>query len=128
MLTDEHKLATKKALRMLGRLRAMNKLPSEFKPGVPVVVALEHEAVSDVMARVTTYGPPVVLVVYYPVRDRIEIVTLEPGEHSSKHNEESVQVNARTSIGMIVDAGGSPLAVQGQWSEFHAQKVNLATA
>jgi hypothetical protein len=115
MLTVERVAATKKAMAEIVKLAARKQLPPEFKLGTPVVVALEDELVSDVMERITTYAPPVTLAVYYPDKERLELITLEPGPRPSDR-EEVVRAHRASTVGMLVDTGGY-ISTPGQWDQ-----------
>ncbi|WP_337823403.1 hypothetical protein [Amycolatopsis sp. A1MSW2902] len=128
MLTEERKDATRAVVRELAKLKASKLCPPEFKAGTPVVVALDGELATDVLARVTSYAPPVVLAVYYPSSGRLEILTVEPrqGQSTRGTSEDRIRTHRNSTIGMVVDAGGD-ITVPQQWQESY-QTHKLASA
>lgn len=129
MLTDERKAAVRTALRKIAKLQAARKCPPEFKPGATVVIALDDELTADVLARVTSYSPPVMLAVYFPESERLELVTLNPSQRSEQAPEEDlVKAKRNSTIGMVVDAG-TRIRVPQQWDEvYEAHKVDMVSA
>ncbi|HEX7661785.1 MAG TPA: hypothetical protein VF444_20125 [Pseudonocardiaceae bacterium] len=117
MLTAERKAAAKRAVAIITKLAAQGHVPASFRSDTPVVVALENEQFSDVLDRIISYRPPVVLAVYYPATDRIELLTIEPDRKPEGPDRERVaRVHRNCTVGMVVDTGGY-IATPGQWEE-----------
>jgi hypothetical protein len=122
MLSEERKAATKAALREIAKYQASKNAPPMFTQGVTTVVAIDDELASDVFARITAHDPPVILAVYFPKSERIELITLEP--EASPGPDDVVRTHRKSTIGMVIDAG-SHIAAPQQWHEvFEARKVN----
>ena len=116
MLTAERRDAARYAMAEIRSYAAARNTPRQFEPGTPVVVALAHDPADEVMDRVTKYPPKaVVLAVYFPETERIELITLEPGRRSDDDGD-SIRVDGLTEIGMVIDSHRR-ISMPGQWDE-----------
>lgn len=118
MLTEERKSATRAVVHTLARLRGGRKCPPAFRPGTPVVVALDGDLMSIVSGRIAHYATPVVLAVYFPRSSRLELLTIEVGRTSAADLDQPIRTGVDTTVGMMLDAS-TRISLPQQWDAFN---------
>lgn len=86
----------------------------------PVVLAIADELFVDVVQRMHAYSSPVLLAVYYPAGDRLELAEAGAAEPHG-----AIPVGAGTTIGMVLDAGDA-LALPGTWETIRVSQLQVS--
>lgn len=76
----------------------------------PVVLALEDEPLSEFVRRMHAYEPPVLLAVYYPTSQRLQLAELDLAPRVP----DTTLVSPETTVGMLLDAEES-MSVPDSW-------------
>lgn len=73
-----------------------------YRSGQQIVATLEEDLLADVIARVTSHQPPVLVAIYHPTKDSLRYFTVMPGDPSDVEVGDS-HVGGTTTIGMLAD-------------------------
>lgn len=81
VMTEDRQEATRAVMTHLRKLRSgKDKLAKGRELNWPIVVALDYELMTDALARMSAYHPPVILGVYYPSDQKLRLMVISPAE------------------------------------------------
>lgn len=133
---DDDKKLRLRASTMLAKFWATPKGRAAYKKlglasAPPVVIALESDAIREVIGRAQRYAPPASIAVFFPGRPGLALLTIEPVE-SDDTTPEPERVGGDSTIGMLIGlatvTGRSDLAFALWKSEYVAHHSELIDA
>jgi hypothetical protein len=124
VMTDERKAATRALMKRLrdlktGRIR-LN--PGQIVDGRPIVLALDHELMTDVLRRLRNHQPPVVLAVYYVDTSELLLAEISLADNTS----ETMTPGKGLTVGMAI--GSQATAEADRWEDLQVMPVTDAPA
>lgn len=119
-MSAERAAATRALMRSMREMKSRGRrgnLAPVVEQNRPVILVLQDEAFVDVVKRMHAYPSPVLLAVYYPAEDRLELA-----EAASAESAGAMPVGRGTTIGMVLDAEDQ-LAVPDSWEAIRVRQL-----